>query len=549
MMEGLARSPEAAAPLASKLLPPAAGFLGAGACALAALGGGVATGVLAALASGALVWIAGAVFATRRRDEIRNATTLLSAYLEGRGDVPSVAQQRPLGAVGALALELEAHKRELSQALARAQGQLQQFAARAERAAREYREGGGEIEEAVEESASLLAHINASIKSINGEVDRLLASAQEVGSSILEMGAAIDEVARGAALLHGSAETTTSTVHELSASVRQVAENASSVQGMAEESAASMVEMDRAIQEVSRHVREAAQLTEQVSHGAHEGARAVEETIHGIEDIRTQTLSAKGVLEALAQRIVTIGEFVNVISGINEETNLLSLNAAIIAAQAGEQGKAFAVVANHVKTLAQRTASSTREIEGLIGAVQSASHDATRAMSAGIEAVERGVVRSRRAGVELGRIKDSARQASERVNEIARASDEQTRNSKHVAEAAQRTSTMVQQISEAIGEQSRASETMLEAAQTALDQCSQVHRSTEEQRETSRFIRARTEAITEMIRTIQANAESHGAASESVSEAVNRILDIAKRKNALAGELLSPVERDAPPRP
>ncbi len=544
MLGGPARGRESAAPFAPLVLPPLAALAGSVACALATLGGGFHAGALAALVSAALAWLAASLIAARQSDAVRGAAGALAAHLEGRAEAPPLALQRLLGRAGALALELAAHKRELAETLARAQAQLQQFSARAERAAREYREGGGEIEAAVEESASLLAHINASIRSINGEVDRLLASAQEVGSSILEMGAAIDEVARGAGLLHDTAETTTSTVHELSASIRQVAENAGSVQGMAEESAASMVEMDRAIQEVSQHVGEAAQLTEQVSHGAHEGARAVEETIQGIEDIRTQTLSAKGVLEALAQRIVTIGEFVNVIAAINEETNLLSLNAAIIAAQAGEQGKAFAVVANHVKTLAQRTATSTREIEGLIGAVQGASHDATRAMSAGIEAVERGVVRSRRAGVELGRIKDSARQASERVNEIARASEEQTRNSKHVAEAAQRTSSMVQQISEAIAEQSRASETMLEAAQTALDQCSQVHRSTEEQRETSRFIRARTEAITEMIRTIQANAESHSAASESVSEAVSRILEIATRKNAVAGELLAPVERE-----
>jgi methyl-accepting chemotaxis protein len=274
-----------------------------------------------------------------------------------------------------------------------------------------------------------------------------------------------------------------------------------------------------------------------VSTGAEEGSRAVSDTIEGIAEIRRQTLEAKAVLERLAGRISEIGEIVDVIGSINEETNLLSLNAAIIAAQAGEQGKAFAVVANHVKTLAQRTAGSTKEIEGLIGAVQQESANAVQAMGAGIAAVEAGVDRSRRAGGALDEIRERARQASVRVAEIARASQEQSRNSKHVAEAAQRTSQMVQQISEAMNGQSAASENLLHNAESSLDLCGQVQRSIEEQRETTRYITASISAITEMIKSIRANTESHGAASESVQEAVNRILEVARKSGTSAQEL------------
>ncbi|HEX2484794.1 MAG TPA: methyl-accepting chemotaxis protein, partial [Myxococcota bacterium] len=353
-------------------------------------------------------------------------------------------------------------------------------------------------EEAVEETASLLANINTSIRSINAEVESLSRSTEEASSSILEMQSSIDEVARSAASLNESVDASTSSIHEISASIRQVAESADSVQGMAEESAAAMVQMDRAIQEVGDHVREASVLTEQVSHGAEAGSQAVASTIEGIQEIRSQTSQAKAVLERLAERIGEIGEIVNVIGSINDETNLLSLNAAIIAAQAGEQGKAFAVVANHVKILAQRTAGSTKEIEGLIGAVQEESSNAVRAMAAGMEAVETGVQRSRRAGEELDKIRASSREASSRVSEIARAAGEQARNSKHVAEAAQNTSSMVQQISSAMSEQSRASDAMLKNAESALELCRQVHRSTEEQRESGRFITASIGSITEM---------------------------------------------------
>jgi methyl-accepting chemotaxis protein len=403
---------------------------------------------------------------------------------------------------------------------------------------------GGRIatEEAVEETASLLANINTSIRSINGEVESLSRSTEEASSSILEMQSSIDEVARSAGSLNESVDASTSSIHEISASIRQVAESADSVQSMAEESAAAMVQMDRAIQEVGEHVREASGLTEQVSEGAAAGQQAVASTIDGIEEIRAQTSRAKAVLERLAERIGEIGEIVNVIGAINDETNLLSLNAAIIAAQAGEQGKAFAVVANHVKTLAQRTAGSTKEIEGLIRAVQDESSNAVRAMGAGMEAVESGVQRSRKAGEELDRIRSSSREASARVAEIARAAGEQARNSKHVAEAAQNTSSMVQQISTAMAEQSRASDAMLKNAEAALELCRQVHRSTEEQRESGRFITASIGSITEMIRSIQQNTESHSAASEAVSDAVGRILEVARKSGERVPEVLRAVE-------
>jgi methyl-accepting chemotaxis protein len=400
-----------------------------------------------------------------------------------------------------------------------------------------------EIEETVEETASLLAHINGSIRGITAEVESLAASSEQASTSTLEMGTAIDEVARNAGALHDAAGASASAVHQLSGSIRQVADGADAVQGMAEESAAAMVQMDRAIPEVTQHVSGASTLTQQVSADAEEGSLAVVATIEGIDEIRRQTLEARSVLERLAERIAEIGEIVNVIGGINEETNLLSLNAAIIAAQAGEQGKAFAVVANHVKTLAQRTAGSTREIETLIRAVQQESGNAVHAMGAGIEAVESGVERSRRAGSALEAIRERAREASVRVAEIARASPEQSKTSKHVAEAAQRTSTMVQQISEAMAGQSSASQNLLRNAESSLDLCGQVQRSIEEQRETTRYITASVSAITEMIKSIRANTESHGAASEAVQDAVMRILEVARRSGSASAALTRQLEQ------
>jgi len=450
-------------------------------------------------------------------------------------------EPQQLGAMAHLAptlLALSTRQRTLSERVDSIRGDLQEIPERMAEAVAEIDSGRAETEEAVEETASLLANINTSIRSINGELDNLSRSTEEASSSILEMQSSVDEVARSTGSLNESVDASTSSIHQISANIRQVADSADSVQSMAEESAAAMVQMDRAIQEVGEHVREASGLTELVSQGAEEGSKAVAATIDGIAVIRSQTHDAKAVMERLAERIGEIGEIVNVIGSINDETNLLSLNAAIIAAQAGEQGKAFAVVANHVKTLAQRTAGSTKQIESLIRAVQQESTNVVTAMGAGMEAVEAGVDRSRTAGEELDKIRRSSREASSRVAEIARAASEQTRNSKHVAEAAQKTSSMVQQITQAMGEQSRASDALLSNAESALELCRQVHRSTEEQRESGRFITASISSVTEMIRSIQRNTEGHRAASEAVSDAVSRILDVARKSGERTPELI-----------
>jgi methyl-accepting chemotaxis protein len=266
-----------------------------------------------------------------------------------------------------------------------------------------------------------------------------------------------------------------------------------------------------------------------VRKSAGEGSHAVGSTIEGIAKIRSLSLDARAALEGLDSRIAEIGEIATVIGGISDETNLLSLNAAIIAAQAGEHGRAFAVVADQVKTLARRTTLSTQQIESLIAAVQAESKNAVGAMAAGIEAVEEGVERSRVAGQALEAITLSSRQANGRVAEIARAAEEQARNSRHVAAAAQRTSEHINQISAAMVEQSQAADQLLRNSTQAVEMCRQVTRATEEQRETGRYIATNVTGITEMIRAIQQRTASHEQSSSGVSQAVGSVLDNARK--------------------
>jgi methyl-accepting chemotaxis protein len=397
-------------------------------------------------------------------------------------------------------------------------------------------------EAAVEETAALRANIDTSISGISAEIERLAGSNQESASSILQLGSAVEQVARSAVALQETLESSTSAVHEVGESIGTVATTADSVQAVAEETAASMTEMDRAIQEVGVHVRGASELTQRLSQTAEEGSRAVGSTIDGIAEIREVTLGAKAALEGLAEHIGEIGGIATVIANITDETNLLSLNAAIIAAQAGEHGKAFAVVADQVKELARRTSQSTKEIEQRIEAIREQSRRSVEAMAAGIAAVEQGVERSRVAGDALEAIRTSARDASGRVAEIARAAEEQARNSKQVAEAARLTSEHVQEISVAMTEQSQVSRRLLENATASVDMCRQMTKATEEQRSSGRYITANIESVTEMIGSIQHNTRSHQKASAAVGETFDAILENARQSAGRLPELVAAIE-------
>ena len=190
--------------------------------------------------------------------------------------------------------------------------------------------------------------------------------------------------------------------------------------------ATAMEEMASTAQEVASHATRAARAADDAENATQQGEKAMVGMVNGINDIRDEITNTAKVIHRLADDSGRIGEVLAVIHSIAEQTNLLALNAAIEAARAGEQGRGFAVVADEVRNLAQRTAQSTAEINTIIATVQKGAESAVQAIESGKRSIESGIDQVQLAGKILGGVTDAVQTICDMNQQIAVAAEEQT---------------------------------------------------------------------------------------------------------------------------
>ncbi|KTT51018.1 chemotaxis protein [Pseudomonas oryzihabitans] len=306
-----------------------------------------------------------------------------------------------LGLISALAVVLTVvlavlYTRSILQPLRQVLGINQRIAAGDLRVAAEAT-GRDEMAELIKATVQMQQTLRETVSHI-GEASTQLASAAE------EMNAVTDEASRGLQRQNAEVEQAATAVNEMTSAVEEVARNAASASASAQQS------------EQSTGVG-AARVTETVK------------AIHGLTDTVSRT--SEQIVE-LAQQAQGIAKVVDVIRGIAEQTNLLALNAAIEAARAGEQGRGFAVVADEVRALAHRTQESTREIEQMIGGIQTGSEGAVQAMQQSRDEATATLKIASEAGTALEEIARSITEINERNFLIATASEEQAQVARSV---------------------------------------------------------------------------------------------------------------------
>jgi methyl-accepting chemotaxis protein len=369
--------------------------------------------------------------------------------------------------------------------------------------------------EGMERAAASMEEIDAQVRGIARSSSALNESVEESSSSILELGASGEELNETAVRLHESVEGVSSSIEQMIRSVKQVLENTESLSSAAEETSASMEEMASSLREVDTSADETSRLSAQVVDRAETGRSKVRETIEGMEAIQQATETAERVIRGLHGRTVEIGAIVDVIDDVADETNLLALNAAIIAAQAGEHGKAFSVVADEIKDLAERVLASTKEIGGLIAAVQEEASAATTAIEQGTSSVASGVERSAEAGMALEAITRASRESGQRMSGIVVAVRAQAKGAGHVVELMEKVRAGVEQIRRASVEQDGGHAVVSQSSVMMREVAQQVRGTTEEQARGSSRIRESIEGVREAVEQINAALQEQSQACAS----------------------------------
>jgi methyl-accepting chemotaxis protein len=286
-------------------------------------------------------------------------------------------------------------------------------------------EGEGDLTQRVDQArkdelGELGKWFNTFVEKIHGVISEVGATAREVAGAATEIAASSEEMAQG--------------IGEQNQQVTQIS--------------AAIEEMSSSIIEVARKSAEAAENAQESGKVAEEGGKVVTETIQGMNEISDAVTASAASVSELGKRGDQIGQIIEVINDIADQTNLLALNAAIEAARAGEHGRGFAVVADEVRKLADRTTEATEEIGESITAIQTETGQAVERMNAGTEQVKVGVDKATQAGRSLEKIVTGAQDVATMIRSIAAAAEQQSAASEQVSKGVQSVSAVTNQSAE-----------------------------------------------------------------------------------------------------
>ncbi|MDF1525465.1 MAG: methyl-accepting chemotaxis protein [bacterium] len=371
-----------------------------------------------------------------------------------------------------------------------------------------------DVQEGIEQQVGLASETMESVMSskkmtdeVTGGIHVLENSSNDSFSNVMEMGASIEEVSSMSDSLFNSVNESNTAIEELSNSIEQISKNLASLSGAAEETAGAMNEMSASIVQVRGTAESTAQDAVQMTQVAEKGMEVSKNAREGMGAIKKSSAQVSQTISLVSDRIEEIDEILRFITEITGKTNLLALNAAIIAAQAGAQGKGFGVVADEINELAQSTKAQTNRIGEVIDGLREEVVRASEAVEDSNQKVDEGVNLTEEVTKALKSIMDNTLLVSHRIEEIAQTTSEQASTSNRVLETTQNLTESVGNIKALSEQQSEAGEKLLQMSRQIQQAAEKVKTSTEEQTLTSQQINKDLTRITDTVRNISESTE------------------------------------------
>jgi methyl-accepting chemotaxis protein len=393
-----------------------------------------------------------------------------------------------------------------------------------------------EQSELTERSSSSLENVRGGIRGVLQAADTVSNLTEDASSRALELQASAEEVAQSMDYLFQSVEKTSSSATQMNATMAETSNRTEVLASIGDEVLSFVSEMDSTVAELLTTSQSTADLAQQVREDAHGGGDAVQRTLEGINETHELTVSTARTIDELQRSVGEISRILNVIEDVANQTNLLSLNAAIIAAQAGEQGAGFTVVADEIRQLAERTRGSTKEIATIIKAVQGGSRAAVAKMHEGVTRVTGNVNLAQAAAASLTKIVASASRSYDMAMRITTSLSEQSRASRRLHEVTSRMSDHITEINRATTEQARGTQLMAHESERVRDIAAQVKNATEEQSLAGRGITSALERMAEDARAMRDLLERQLEETDRIADASRLMLDIAQKNDSVARE-------------
>jgi len=353
-----------------------------------------------------------------------------------------------------------------------------------------------------------------SLALLNSSTHLSTASSQS-GEATNQIAITIQQVTQGITQQSEGVAKTAGSVEQLTRAIDGVAQGAQA-QALAVNKASQVTtSISQAIEKVSNNVKAVTHDSAESARYSREGAQTVKETISGMETIRSKVGFSASKVEEMGARSGEIGAIVETIEDIASQTNLLALNAAIEAARAGEQGKGFAVVADEVRKLAERSSLATKEIAGLIKGIQKTVSEAVVAMSESAREVEEGVARANSAGMVLNNILGAAESVFKQAEDAGGAAANVSRAAADLVNAVDAVSAVIEQNTAATQQMSVNSNELTQAIENIASVSEQNSAAVEE-------VSASTEEVAAQVQDVSASVVGMVKMARGLQEVVSR---------------------------